>query len=513
MSHVLRDLKKRLGDWPHDVIPHAFLLIWVVLFYNGLMNYEGSKGYYCVFSLSFLFLLISSCKKPPNYSYLFFSVFLWLGFWLKLTVHTIFRYAYQESIGLFQPQADSLDAVLLISTVGCLGILTARCLAPWVGLKSTLMINTSNRDKTPYLYRKYRQYLWPILIASSLGLSLYNGILGVFQMGLIPKHYLIWPLNAAISWLLSIGLALGISTFLWWDIKEKKDITASMSYPLAEGFFSSISIFSRSLYICHVVPLLVALGINRQKTPRLISKRGVWGIGGFAILLFLLSMQSVTLLRDYYYLGRAPDYLYEPPSTKMSFILSGVNLSGVANATVSTVSRLILDRWVGTEGVMAVWAYPKKSSDLLNVALFEKAVIGQASVFQTITQSSYGEMDKKKFVFATLPGPIAFLYYSGSLSIVFFGMFALTFLAMLCECVVAWLTHNFLLCALFGMDIAYLCAQLGVTPRLVVIHVFLILGYCLFVFLVSWKRKGLLEISKKIDTLFHSEKEGQNLRE
>lgn len=78
----------------------AGFLLWLPLFVGGLIGYSGSKLIYTLFSVIFLVMLASGFYRRVSYSYLFLVIFLWLGFWFKLTVHTILGYHYVEPIDL-----------------------------------------------------------------------------------------------------------------------------------------------------------------------------------------------------------------------------------------------------------------------------------------------------------------------------------------------------------------------------------------------------------------------------
>lgn len=121
-----------------------------------------------------------------------------------------------------------------------------------------------------------------------------------------------------------------------------------------------------------------------------------------------------------------------------------------------------VDRWIGLEGLMATSAYPDKSIPLLVSAATEKAVIGKASIFQDIALSHYRFMDLSKFIFASLPGPISFFYFSNSLWLVIIGMGALTLLVLASELLVYRFLPNPLLAALWGSIMATSVAQMGI---------------------------------------------------
>lgn len=137
---------------------------------------------------------------------------------------------------------------------------------------------------------------------------------------------------------------------------------------------------------------------------------------------------------------------------------------------VNRVSALAVDRWIGIEGVMATVGHPDKSMDLFITALLERSTGDQASRYQVISNSGYGNADASKYRFATIPGATAFFYFSGALWWVFLGMTMLSVAMFIAEHLTRRLTGNALLCALIGMNAANAVAQLGVVPRQLLIH-------------------------------------------
>ena len=81
MSHLLKENKIIL------IIFKLFVLSLIIfIFYNGLINYKGNKYLYILFSIVSNYLLIFSFRKKTIFFDTFFSLLLWVGFWLKFTV-------------------------------------------------------------------------------------------------------------------------------------------------------------------------------------------------------------------------------------------------------------------------------------------------------------------------------------------------------------------------------------------------------------------------------------------
>lgn len=121
------------------------------------------------------------------------------------------------------------------------------------------------------------------------------------------------------------------------------------------------------------------------------------------------------------------------------------------------MGKLIVDRWVGLEGVLTVISSDAKGTDLFLNALTEKPSAGTEAIYQRMASAQYQAFEN--FTFMTIPGPIAVLLYSdsfitliGGLAFVFAVCFLLEFLAFR-------LLGNVITQAAIGVALAYLLVQ------------------------------------------------------
>ena len=435
------DLIIKLGV--NVIVKWLLLFAWIFLFILGVTNYTGSFLHYTVFSFVFLAMLISGFYRQVSYGYLFLVVMLWLGFWLKLTVHFLVDYPFGEGTGAFDGTPAAWDTILLIAIAGAIGVLATRITYSFFNASSTMQAK-SRVFKAPFWYPVVRRWIWAALMITCVGLIFVNTYLGILQVGLAPKTILLWPLNSLISFLVGYGLTFCIATLLWWDISLRCNISLVVHFVLLEAFFSSISIFSRGAYIFHAIPQLLGVYKNRLLVSDWSMKKVIVVATTFVVL-FVISNPVVNTLRGYYY-SNAPLEL--------------------ASASASAFVRFAVDRWVGAEGVMVVSAYPKKGVDLFADSIMETREIGKDTFYSEISRPVYfGVVDKSKFQFSEIPGAIAFLYYTGQLWVVLFGMIVFTFAVLASEMLIFRLTSNPLLSALWGGATANAVAQFGIAPR------------------------------------------------
>lgn len=456
-----------------------FVSIWLLLFAGGLGGFPGSTSVYIVFSLVSLSMVITAIYRQISYGYIFLVSSLWLGLWLKLTIHQIVGYPYDEPVGYFVATPAAWDKVLWIATVGCVGVVAARIFFGLTKLGSS-MLELSGSCAAPPWYGAVRKKLWGTLIVICLALAIANASFGILRVGLVPATILSWPLNAVISWLIGNGLTLGIATLLWWDIAARRNISLVVYFVLLEAAVSTVSLLSRGAYIFHTIPQFLGIFKNRKIVLGW-NRKNVAVVCAAFLALFAFTNPLVNTLRNYYYSNLPlPTLIVASPSVR-----DGGNFPGNVTPTVKEVpkvpdvivdgrlkalAKFAVDRWIGIEGILAVSAYPDKSVNLLLHGITERAQIGKNSVYQDISLSPYRSADASKFQFATIPGAIGFLYFAGSLWLVFLGIFSLAMLALVSENLIFRVTYNPLLAALWGGIAANSIAQLGLAPRSLLIY-------------------------------------------
>lgn len=500
------------------------LITWLCLLAGGLTGYSGSKITYILFSIVTGGMLVLGFRQRNSYGYLFLTVFLWLGFWFKLTIHAIFIYPFVEPVGSFSATGSAWDEVLQVASVGSVGVILGQLFFGFI--KSHINFgHIRARPVIPSWYAASRKWLWIILIFVAVLVFLLNIKYGIHQIGLAPRTVLMWPLNAGIAWFLNIGLATAVAVLLWEDIRLKKNITIPVYSVIAEALISSVSILSRSVYVFHAIPQLWVVyqlrntlgGWSRAKTlviaivftaslvvsisavttlRNYLFQSGVysstayqeayarWEVLQGAITEVRLKIKTATPAEVLSLQGSLSELLAEQQilegrlaiektkanealnsgSTESKVLLNEFGYQ-VTNGFAKRILQLSVDRWIGLEGVMAVQSYEYKSIDLLWKALENKSEVDKPDIYQTISNSIYLKSDTVKFRFATLPGISAFLYYSNSLFIVLLGAFIFSLVILFIEVVIAGLTENPILCSLYGAMMASNVSQFGISPR------------------------------------------------
>ena len=529
-----------------------FSLIWSLLFSVSLMKYQGSAFAFTLFSFSFLILLFLGFYKNKSYAFMYLAVFLWLGFWTKLVAHLLLDYEYIEPIGVFSGSTGEWDQVLWVSTIACLGVIIGRFLYAILNFK--VADDNQNNNVYPEWYPTIRIKVWALFIVIVILATVSNTVLGINQIGLSPRTILPWPLNALISWIVSIGGVMGLTTLIWWDISLKKGVYPALFAITIEAFISSISLFSRGVFIFHSIPQFIALYKNKLLDN--FSKKRLAIVGCFILIFFVLSLAIVSVLRANFYsqdgittttksqislnrlevlkggIARVKKLIRQGGDHKAHLAELLIEQEGlqmkVSNSTSDFRLKLIkenedtreipdsindknviidhqvqfdrinesvalkefyyqltqgvflkvlalsVDRWVGLEGVMAVVSYPNKGRALIIDTFIEKRTPGEVTRYQEIANSKYQWVDSNVWQFASLPGAVAFLYFSGSFWIILFGMILFAFLVQFLEFLIYKGTRNPILCSLLGVSIANNVTQFGIAPAQGSVYLFMI---------------------------------------
>lgn len=86
---------------------------------------SGNKVMYIIFTIVSFIMLILGMLQDKSISVLIFTILIFVGFWLKHTLHLIFKYEYLEPIGNFHFSTNQINEFYLISSLGILGIVLA----------------------------------------------------------------------------------------------------------------------------------------------------------------------------------------------------------------------------------------------------------------------------------------------------------------------------------------------------------------------------------------------------
>lgn len=447
----------------HESRIRNFLLVLGVILYCLAVavvatRYEGSAIRYILFSGAAALMLWSGLGRRLGYGATTLSIFLWLGLWLKLSVNLFFSRPYTEATGGFEFLPHQYDELMSVATLVCLGVSGAWMISiRWLREKQTVGGSPNSQNTaTGYVPPIPQKYLWGLLILAIALVNIANIQFGFVQSGLAARKIFPWPTNAIACWFLYSGLSFLVAAFLYWDFLRRRNLSAGILVALFEAALGGMTTISRGLYLWHVLPIFLAAWANVRKFRESLSIRALMLYSVLAMVGFLVIGTAVNVFRNSLY----------------DVSVNSLNAETIYNTQFDTVvasggrmMNLAVDRWVGAEGIMVAVGYPNKSVALFEELLMEKPAIGHVTKYQFIAKSHYSQMDANKYQFNTLPGVAGFLYLSGSLWLVFAGTMLLALSVSASERLIQLVSENPFFCAMSGIWMANMVAQIGVTPR------------------------------------------------
>ena len=95
-----------------------FIVSFSALFILGFSNYLGSKLVYSIFGIISLIMILTPFKKDYYFFEIFFTIIIFVTFWLDFVVTiSFFNYDFKEGRGFFSFNSNSLDDILIISSL------------------------------------------------------------------------------------------------------------------------------------------------------------------------------------------------------------------------------------------------------------------------------------------------------------------------------------------------------------------------------------------------------------
>ncbi|MFM2074257.1 MAG: hypothetical protein RJB34_562 [Pseudomonadota bacterium] len=436
-------------------------LVWMLLFVSSLRAYPGSAAVYIFFSLVFLALLLSAFYRQQTYVYIFLAVLLWLGFWSKLAWSLVGAIHLPEPVGRFVPIATNWDEVLLVATAAAAALLVSHVL--WGRLAGWLAVTGQYRVTLRAAGVRYPAWLahsnrWGLVlfVGVTLGLVGANVHWGIAMVGVQTQTVLPWPLNAVISLMLmgGGGLCVWAGAMIWWQAAAQRPIFFYVAIYTVSAALVAAGSLSRATVVAYALPLLYAMYLNRRAIVDFSWVRFL-----FICLLFgttlLAGFSVVNQLRAERYFSTVTAERNQPQ------LFLGEEINRFLGFSVG--------RWVGIEGLMAVSAWPDKGLAQLGAAIVERPQAGKMGLYQQVAPFPKSEQMKSGVVFNSIPGGVGFLYYSGSVLVLFALTLLISLMLQAAETLIYRLTTNPFICASTGYLMAMLFVQQWGMPYYVIV--------------------------------------------
>ena len=483
----------------------ALVLIFIVtLSTTTCLNSKFSRDsilLYILLSFLFAFSYIMSLNhlmKAKSFIFHFFmNNFFLLGFFFKFSIHKISNGNYREPIGSFDvSNSNSEVAILIVIVVAMIGVILSQAF-------SALLLDFKIKDiAKSYSPKNIPSDLRLIsLLLFSILLVVINLNSNIILFGIEPSIKLPLGGNAIFYLALTRGI---IFIYFYYFLRQFSILNALFGSIIIS--ICSIGVLSRMVVLTYFSVLAVNLIINYKQD----------GMKKFAIkssILFLIFLifSYVTVLLS----GNLRSIMYananananastststststkpEPSSDPINKMFSLKNNSDLVfvKSEINTYVDLALGRWIGIEGVMAVESYKDKGFALLRDALLEKSYDGN-SFYTKISNPNSITNNSTRVRSTSVPGPVAFFYYSNSLFFVFAALFfCLTFFSLIEFFIMKHFINYQMAAIFFSSSMAFDFFQFGISPIAFVKYLSFSLGcIAIFYFLINYTFKRI----------------------
>ena len=494
----------------------GFLILNIILLYFSFSDYKGQV----IFFLALLLISNSYIYFSFKHSELFLdktlSVFLWLGFFYKLCIISIFQTSLPEGGGAFSYSADDFDRLLEFSCVGILGFLVASIVFNKILNSKNLSVDNENPILLNF-YKKNRTYLFFIFLILVIIIGSTNFYLGFYQKGLLPRYDVNFIFGAFLKWMLIFGLTSISCLLLEYELKVFKKLS---SFVLVLFFFelafTNLSLLSRSM-IFGGSAVLFSIYLNYEDKihkDKLINSL-ILNVS-ILLIIFVLMIFPINKIRNSSYI----DAMYFAKETAKKMVMDNkeiietnrangniekseiqnLEIQKIINSDISDEKKIeiiskkivnrekqILDinenieriifviknRFVGLDGVAAVTSYPKQNYDLFKRALYEEFNPNLYGFYQRVfiipfennNETTYKKSSKRHYGII-IPGIISFLSYPGSLTFLICAVIIAHFFCSSIEYLSKRLTFNSSIFSSFiGFVLGYRLIHFGYLPK------------------------------------------------
>lgn len=446
-----------------------FLFFVFYLFCVGLIHYKGNFFIYFIFSILGNYLLFYSFRKNAFFFESFFGLFIWLGFWFKFVCVISFRDGqFPEGSGNFNNSPESFDHALLVSIVAFLAIIFSyRVRDQFFNYHKKNLIIRKNT-----IYTNNKKIILFTLFTMFILIGLLNLFYGIYQKGMITDFNINILIHSFFKWALLFGFTSIFSLIVYFEINiYKKFFSLSAILLIFESFFSYSTMLSRAMIFNILAILYGAFRFSAMFHIKLKNDDFIKFIF-LSFFLFYISSLSVNYLRaNYFYQGSSyNESAFKKFETNNNSELKELNKDKLPFFNNNELLYLAMNRWVGIDSVLAVVGMNNILSFKLLKDSFKEKFNKNTNSFYEETFSVMNQYYKKKSINnfvkgVTLPGIVAFLFYSGSLIFLFVSLSFLIFISSFIEYISFKITNfNMIFSALIGQLIAYRWIHFGYLP-------------------------------------------------
>lgn len=413
-------------------------ILTLVLYIFSISYVTGSTIYYTLFTVVSFFCISAGISQNKSFFYLALTCMLFLGFWMKHAIHLIFNYEYIEPIGLFLNTYESWNEVYFISIVGLISVILAKyiVLGKYKFFDYDSIISRKSCKKFKEISSLKIYFLWTAFLVVSFFILYININLGVSKLGTITN-------NTNLNWFARMFLILYTSLLL--PIILFTFLKFTMYYKNKELLFTFLILLVAFLVSIVTQSRLVVLLYGSVFFFLLYKRIKFWKYILFIIFWIFTVYLSVVIS------SQIRTATYE----KNQDLVVSINSNNV-----SLFKRLLLDRWIGLEGVMTTVSGDKQIANLFEEREFNKMDIYTKMAFA----SKLNNLEKENILktqYATLPGIIGYFNLSGNIFLLILGVFFITKIIFFLEILILNVTKNMFISSFFGINLAFSIAGFG----------------------------------------------------
>ncbi len=247
-----------------------FFILFLAISVYSLKFYEGSTFVFGIYCLSFIVMLYYLTDNKSSYFEVFFSSYLFLGFWFKYVFSLIFYEGIIYDSSSEQVKSAEIDEVLIIGIFIAIICLISSFINKKIIKKYFNKTNETTEKsffENFYLNKRILILLSFLIFVSIVGFINYK--LGIHQRGFLYRIEIPSIIVNLTKWLLLFGFTTFSCFLIHIEIKNQKKINIfTIIIALLEVFVSYTSMLSRS-FIINAASLILP---TYQQSLKLIKK-------------------------------------------------------------------------------------------------------------------------------------------------------------------------------------------------------------------------------------------------
>ncbi len=483
----------------YKIIRVIFFTLFVCISFYSIKLYEGSVIVYIAYCLSLILMLFYLTDRRASYFEIFFSAYLFLGFWFKYVFSLLLYDGIVYDSHIETIPMKNIDEVLILGMwISLICVLSSFIFRNFK--KKYPLHNKTNLQKSFFtdLYLKNRIIVLIIFLISVILLAFFNLNLGIHQRGFIYYHELPWIITHLVKWFLLFGFTTFSCFIFHVEITNLKKINIfTIFIILFEVFSSYTSMLSRS-FIINSSSLMLPI---YQQSTKLLKKYDTKLMILFVFILFLtvLSVFTANHIRieklesfkaeyseltekkldklsdkDLALEQKLKNYNFEISNNEikknLEFKQNLYNSSSIKPTPIKLIQFMIINRWTGIDSLILVSSSENKGYDLFLRALKEEKNYVDHTFYEKefglIVRKTNADTDKTIMKGNTLPGIISFLYYTGSPVFLLLSIIVIFFIFNSLEIFLRYFTNNNLVFVCFISNmIATRLFHFGYAPK------------------------------------------------